>query len=198
MAIQLRQQDLKRIEQHGAQAYPNECCGALLGREQDGCRVVTDILGLNNSREGTSDVPKGSPEIMDLLRNAYQLLQVIKNKDRITRDWLERADLVLNSARNRFRILPEDFLRSDREAARRGVNLLGFYHSHPDHPARPSQYDREHLLCPWYTTYLILSVQNGAAGELTGWTLSDDHLDFKWDEISVLGNTEAENDKGAS
>ena len=142
MAIELRRQELRRMEQHGAEAYPNECCGVLLGKDQDGRKVVTDILPLENAR----------------------------------------AD----SPRNRFLILPEDFVRSDREARRRGVDILGFYHSHPDHPARPSEYDREHAW-PWYT-YLILAVENGAPREITGWLLTEDRLKFLPEKLAISGD----------
>ena len=142
MAIELRRQDLELMEQHGAEAYPNECCGVLLGKERDGRKVVTDILPLNNARD--------------------------------------------DSPRNRFLILPEDFVQSDREARKRGVDILGFYHSHPDHPARPSEYDREHAW-PWYT-YLILAVEKGAPREMTGWLLTEDRLKFLPEELAISGD----------
>jgi len=203
MPIFLRQQDLKQIETHGTEEYPHECCGVLLGRESEEGTLVTDILPLKNSREATSDAPKASPEMFDLLRTAYRLILHAEKKDNVIYDWLERADAILNSSRNRFRILPEDLLRSDREARKRGVDILGFYHSHPDHPARPSQYDREHLLCPWYTTYLILAVENGVPSELTGWSPSEDASNFVPSEVIVTADVEApalpgaSNDKGA-
>ena len=146
MSIELRRQELKLIEQHGAEAYPNECCGVLLGKEQDGRKVVTDILPLKNARD--------------------------------------------DSPRNRFLILPEDFVQSDREARKRGVDILGFYHSHPDHPARPSEYDREHAW-PWYT-YLILAVENGAPREMTGWLLTEDRLKFLPEELAISGDAAGE------
>jgi proteasome lid subunit RPN8/RPN11 len=55
-----------------------------------------------------------------------------------------------DSPRNRFSITPEDFRAAERAAAERGLDLLGWYHSHPDHPARPSEFDREHAW-PWYS-----------------------------------------------
>ena len=66
-----------------------------------------------------------------------------------------------DSPRNRFSITPEDFRAAERAAAERGLDLLGWYHSHPDHPARPSEFDREHAW-PWYS-YVIVSVEGGRA-----------------------------------
>ena len=63
------------------------------------------------------------------------------------------------SERNRFLIDPLEQLRVEKDARARGLDVLGYYHSHPDHPARPSNYDREHAW-PWYS-YVIVSVQRG-------------------------------------
>jgi len=84
------------------------------------------------------------------------------------------------AAARRFLISPEDYREIEALARERGLEVLGFYHSHPDHPARPSEYDREHAF-PWYS-YLIVSVRGGRAGEppvdLTSWVLTDDRNDF--------------------
>ena len=142
MAFELNRKELERIEQQGVEAYPEECCGVLLGKEQNGRKRLSDILPLNNARE--------------------------------------------DSRRNRFLILPEDFVRSEREARARGMEILGFYHSHPDHPARPSDYDREHAW-PWYT-YLILAVEKGKPKAMTGWSLADDRASFLPEEMTISGD----------
>ena len=76
----------------------------------------------------------------------------------------------------RFLIGPRDVLGAEREARRSGLDVLGFYHSHPDSPARPSEFDREHAW-PWYT-YLIISIVAGNAGQLNGWQLRDDRSGY--------------------
>ena len=81
-----------------------------------------------------------------------------------------------DSPRNRFSITPEDFRDAERAAAERGLDLLGWYHSHPDHPARPSEFDREHAW-PWYS-YVIVSVDGGVPKDLTSWQLEDDRSKF--------------------
>jgi proteasome lid subunit RPN8/RPN11 len=79
--------------------------------------------------------------------------------------------------RRRFLVRPSDYRQAERRAAEMGVELLGFYHSHPDHPARPSQYDLDHA---WPTfAYIIVSVMNGAAGDMTLWYLKDDRSSFE-------------------
>ena len=66
-----------------------------------------------------------------------------------------------DSPRNRFSITAEDFREAERAAREAGLEVVGWYHSHPDHPALPSEYDREHAW-PWYS-YVIVSVANGEA-----------------------------------
>jgi len=78
--------------------------------------------------------------------------------------------------RRRFLITPEELLRGERHAQDRRLEIVGFYHSHPDHPAIPSVYDREHAL-PIYS-YIVLAVSAGIAGELRSWELSADRSVF--------------------
>ncbi|GHS89924.1 hypothetical protein AGMMS49957_14260 [Synergistales bacterium] len=73
---------------------------------------------------------------------------------------------------HRFVIGPDDFMAAEREARKKGLDVLGFYHSHPNWFSRPSDYDREHAL-PFYS-YVILSVERGRAAELTSWELTSD------------------------
>ncbi len=76
----------------------------------------------------------------------------------------------------RYLISPDAMFRLEREARATGLQILGFYHSHPDHPAQPSEYDRE-WAWTWYT-YIIVSVQRGEPGEMTFWMLQDDRMAF--------------------
>lgn len=87
-----------------------------------------------------------------------------------------------DSPRNRFSITPEDFRAAEKAAAERGLDLLGWYHSHPDHPARPSDFDREHAW-PWYS-YVIISVHGGEPKDLTSWQLEDDRSKFFPEEVA--------------
>jgi proteasome lid subunit RPN8/RPN11 len=77
---------------------------------------------------------------------------------------------------HRFRIEPDDFLAASRAAGAAGLDIIGFYHSHPDHPAVPSEYDLQ-LALPC-CSYVIVAVGKGMAEELTSWELSDDRSRF--------------------
>jgi proteasome lid subunit RPN8/RPN11 len=84
--------------------------------------------------------------------------------------------------RRRFLVRPADYRAAEERASRQGVELLGFYHSHPDHPARPSQYDLDHA---WPVfSYVILSVAGGAPAEMTSWRLSDDRERFEEETLT--------------
>ncbi|HEX7976483.1 MAG TPA: M67 family metallopeptidase [Anaerolineales bacterium] len=82
---------------------------------------------------------------------------------------------------NRYLITPQDMLRGEQEAIRRGLDVLGVFHSHPDHPDRPSEFDREWAL-PWFS-YLITSVQSGRAVQSRSWRLLDDRSAFEEENL---------------
>lgn len=127
------------IRRHGVEAYPHECCGALLGRDGR----VAAVLSLPNT---TGEGP-----------------------------------------RRRFLVRPGDYAAAEREAGRLGLELLGFYHSHPDHPARPSQYDLDHA---WpFFSYIIVSVLAGAADAMTSWRLQDDRSAFDQEPLAETAGT---------
>lgn len=135
----LAEEIANRIRAHGAESYPHECCGALLGADGEGAREVTEIFPLVNRRD--------------------------------------------DSPRNRYSITPEDVRAAERAARERGAELIGWYHSHPDHPARPSEYDREHAW-PWYS-YVIVSVVGREPGELTSWRLAGERSQFEPEAVEV-------------
>jgi len=88
-----------------------------------------------------------------------------------------------DSPRNRFSVTAEDVLAADKAAQQQKLEVIGWYHSHPDHPARPSQYDQDHAW-PWYS-YIIVSVHNGAPQDMTSWRLSDDRAEFSPEGIEI-------------
>ncbi len=87
--------------------------------------------------------------------------------------------------RNRFLIRPEELLRGEKFAAGKGLDVVGFYHSHPDHPAVPSQYDLDHAW-PLYS-YIVVAVRSGHAEDLRSWEMQTDRSQFNEEEI-LKGN----------
>jgi proteasome lid subunit RPN8/RPN11 len=88
-----------------------------------------------------------------------------------------------DSPRNRFSITPEDVRDAETAARNAGLDLIGWYHSHPDAPARPSEFDREHAW-PWYS-YIIVSVQERVPRDMNSWRLADDRGHYDAEEIVI-------------
>lgn len=138
--IEIPRDLLERIRAHGAEAYPEECCGALLGDGVGARKIVRLARRLANSREGARE--------------------------------------------HRYLIGPEAYSEAEAAARAEGLEVVGIYHSHPDHPARPSEYDREHAW-PWFS-YVIVSVERGRPLELTSWVLAEDRARFDEEEVECL------------
>jgi len=129
----------KNIRIAGETAYPNECCGIILGEiSSDGTKNAKRTVAINNSSEN-------------------------------------------NERYHRFLITPEDMFNAEQLARAAKLEIIGFYHSHPDHPSAPSGYDKDHAL-PFYS-YVIVSVDNGKARILSSWELTDDRSDFTQEEV---------------
>jgi proteasome lid subunit RPN8/RPN11 len=88
-----------------------------------------------------------------------------------------------DSPRKRFEVAPEDVRSAEKTAREHEVELLGWYHSHPDAPARPSEFDREHAW-PWYS-YIIVRVERGEPREMTSWRLEDDRSAYDSEAIET-------------
>jgi proteasome lid subunit RPN8/RPN11 len=134
MALHLAAGVAEAIRAHGVETYPNECCGALFGRDGQ----VTATFGLPNTTE--------------------------------------------EGPRRRFLVRPQDYREAERRASELGAELLGFYHSHPDHPAQPSQYDLDHA---WpFFSYIIVSVREGVSQDMTSWRLLDDRSGYEPEDLT--------------
>jgi proteasome lid subunit RPN8/RPN11 len=136
----------EQIRRHGAETFPHECCGALLGRD-----------------------PAFEEKATDQPREVLRLFPLVNRRD--------------DSPRNRFAVTAKDVRDAERAAAEQGLDVVGWYHSHPDHPAKPSQFDREHAW-PWYS-YVIVSVMAGTPAEMTSWRLNDDRQDYTRENIEI-------------
>ena len=124
-AIRIHADVLAAIHAGAAAAYPNEGCGALLGRSLDGARHITATLPVPNIETGTP--------------------------------------------RMRFEVAPRDYLAVEDEADRRGLSLLGFWHSHPDDTAQASRTDRAYAWEGLLT--VIVAVPEGSPREIIAWEI---------------------------
>ena len=85
---------------------------------------------------------------------------------------------------HRYLIAPDDLRRLEAQLGAEGLEIVGYYHSHPDHPAVPSGYDTEHAW-PWYS-YLIVRVEGGRGREAASWTLADEQPVMRSESLEVL------------
>ena len=103
-------------------------------------------------------------------------------------DIIPLANASENTARhNRYLITPQDMLEGEKEAIRRELDIVGVFHSHPNHPNRPSEFDREWAM-PWFS-YVITSVDEGQAVGSRSWRLADNREKFIEEEI-ILENVQ--------
>jgi len=112
------------------------------------------------------------------------LLGVIEDGARVICDILPLENMRKDSRHNRVELDPRDYLRAEREAAKRDLGVWGYYHSHPNHPAIPSDFDLEHApFVEW--SYLIVSVREGHAEESRVWTVREDRSQFDEDVMII-------------
>jgi proteasome lid subunit RPN8/RPN11 len=109
--------------------FPDECCGFLFGIEKSDDRLISDILIVNNAKEGDK--------------------------------------------KRRFEISPKDYMKAEQYAEKNNLQLLGVYHSHPNHPAVPSEHDRA-AAQPWFS-YIIISVINKNVDTIRSWRLNENN-----------------------
>jgi proteasome lid subunit RPN8/RPN11 len=142
--VALSQRQVSQIAHEGEMAYPNECCGALIGHDDASGRRVLRLEPLGNSFQADEQF-------------------------------------------HRFSLNPRDLMKAEKSAAGDGLLVLGFYHSHPDHPARPSEYDRVHAW-PFYS-YVIVAIAKGKAADMTSWQLIEATEQFEAEEILQIAET---------
>ena len=113
----------------------------------------------------------------------HECCGALYGRDGVVSSTLALPNTTEEGPRRRFLVRPQDYREAERQASSRGLELLGFYHSHPDHPARPSQYDLDHA---WpFFSYVIVSVRNGAPEAMTSWRLRDDRSTFDQEDLAM-------------
>ena len=155
--IRLSEAHLDAIRSHGAAEFPRECCGVLLGDVEEGTKTVREVRLLPNTFT-PSDEFERSVGAADVTAGGEPVGQ-------------ERRYMVAPDAM--FQLMLEERLTKRK--------VLGFYHSHPDHPARPSEYDRVWAM-PWYS-YIIVSILRGKPDAITCWVLTEDGGKFESEPI---------------
>ncbi|HKW07553.1 MAG TPA: M67 family metallopeptidase [Candidatus Dormibacteraeota bacterium] len=136
--MKIRQQALDAIRAHGAEGYPHEICGIMVGPR--GERTVTEVKRARN--------------------------------------------VIVERARDRYEIDPRDQIRIEREADAAGLDIVGYYHSHPDHPAQASRFDTERAWAGY--VYLIVAVHEGKPVDANAFIADNDGGPFQAEPLEVL------------
>jgi proteasome lid subunit RPN8/RPN11 len=157
MPLSLTIEQFQIIQDHAQNTYPEECCGLLLGKNEAGCKRVQQVRPTPN----------------------------VWNGDSAGLDEEEQVDVDrMRTRASRYCIAPQDMLAGMREARDRNLEIIGIYHSHPNHAAVPSECDRR-LAWAQYS-YLIVSVQAGRVTAAYSWVL-DQEQRFQPEEIAIEG-----------
>jgi len=159
--INLNPAQIQVMETHAESTYPDECCGLLIGHIKGEVKTVIEVFPTENAWD----------------EQAAEAFQGVNGSPRQS-----------GTKRNQFSIAPEVMLKVQKLSRDRELDIIGIYHSHPDHPAIPSEFDRA---IAWQRySYIIISVQQGIASDLRSWTL-DHHHQFQPE--AILTGEEAEN-----
>ena len=168
MVLTLGSVQVNIIRSHAERTYPEECCGILVGRagglgDQTDGRYLSQVIVVDND---------WTPAIEDLPESVGAQSSAE----------LDPAEPPPLGKSQRYWIDPRELLAAQRYARDRKLDIIGIYHSHPDHPASPSECDRS-LAWPEYS-YLIVSVQKGKATDLKSWRL-DLHHQFQPEPLTI-------------
>jgi len=125
--LNIEQTPLDEMIKDAVRTFPDECCGFLLGKEENNIRTIIKIQVVDNAKEGDK--------------------------------------------RRRFIISAKDYLKAELFADENNLQLIGVYHSHPNHPAIPSEHDR--VAAQPYFSYIILSVMNNEFDHIRSWRLNE-------------------------
>jgi len=154
--LKLHSHHLQALQTHAESTYPEECCGLLLGHLSGSAKTLIEVLPTENTWD-------------DEAAEAFQSI--------------EGSAKLESSKRSRFSIAPIVMLNAQKDARDRNLDIIGVYHSHPDHPAVPSEFDQAIAWSKY--SYIIVSVQDGLACDLKSWSLDDDHQ-FQPEEILTV------------
>ena len=135
--MKIRRSAIEAIEAHGAEGYPDEICGIMLGAQAD--HVVTEVRRARN--------------------------------------------IIVERSQDRYEIDPRDHIRIQREADATGLDIVGYYHSHPDHPARASRFDTERAWSGY--VYVIVSIQGGKPVDANAFVAEQDGGPFRPERLEV-------------
>lgn len=156
MSLQLTSTHLEQIKTHGLNCYPEECCGLLVGKILNKNKILVEVIPTENDWQ-----------------NQQNLFTNITNKN----------SLKNRNKKDSFSISPLTLIKIQKQARQKNLQIIGIYHSHPNHPAIPSDFDQA---IAWQTySYIIVSVKEKQTKELLNWTLNSEGK-FVAEKIEII------------
>jgi len=153
--LRISDQAVEAIREHAVEGYPLEICGFLVGHVEGDTRIVREAWPVRNAWED-------DPELRASMFASLEETGVTASAER----W-ESA-----SEERRFLVSPGDTVKAMKAAREAKMDLVGLYHTHPNHPAVPSDFDRDVAWPEW--SYVIVSVRGGQVVELRSWFVEGD------------------------
>ena len=136
---------------------------AVMPKAREQTLIVSDVVAAHIQSHGRETYPN-------------ECCGALIGTDNVVQECFSLPNRTEEGLRRRFLVTPKDYRAAERYATNSGNELIGFYHSHPDHPARPSQYDLDHA---WPVfAYVIISVEKGKTRAMTSWRLREDRSAF--------------------
>jgi proteasome lid subunit RPN8/RPN11 len=152
--LTISRQHFQLMIAHAEQTYPHECCGLMMGKiNENWDKQLVEIIPTENAWNAETS-------------NNFEIL--------------ETSQEVVTTTEHYFTISPQAMLKAQKQGRDRNLVIIGIYHSHPDHPAIPSEFDRVYAWSEY--SYVIISVEKGKATDLQNWSLDDNHQ-FQVEEL---------------
>ena len=153
--MKIHRSAFEAIQAHGSEGYPHEICGIMIGPRL-----------------------QGSP------RNRAEASDFVGSNDRTVTEVRRARNIVTDRAHDRYEIDPRDHMRIQRDADAAGLDIVGYYHSHPDHPAQASRFDTERAWAGY--VYLIVAIHSGKPVDANAFIADKDGGPFKAEPLDVL------------
>lgn len=171
--LRLSSDHIQTIKTQAEKTYPDECCGIMLGH-------------VSHDTSAPLQAQAGDTLLSPPIRTIVELWPVTNTWDEESQATLSElrgnAEEASFTTRRRYWIDPKDMLAAQKYSRNKGLSIIGIYHSHPDHPAVPSECDRA---CAWPEySYIIVSVPQGQATDVFSWVLDDEHQ-FQSEKLTV-------------
>lgn len=165
--LRITKEALSAIREHGEQGFPEEICGLLVGYVADETRTAREAWPVENAWDDAGGDRSDAVASFEA-----------KGGEVTAADWEAEG------RGRRYQVSSKDILGGMKRARTAGMDLVGVYHTHPNHPAIASEYDRQAAWPEW--SYLILSVRDGKADEVKSWVLAQDQPRFDEEEIEEI------------